>query len=128
MTGERLGGGEVPATVRNLIRNADAIVALLARRFRLGEAEMKLWDTYPCVRDEPTYGYQLEKRATAIVENGVEIAGAFSGYERIAFEREQWESAATELQRTLLLWTGQLVSGEHRGFEPVSESELLRTC
>jgi len=50
VTGERLGGGEVPATVKTLIRNADAIVALLTRRFRIGEAEMKLWDTYPCVR------------------------------------------------------------------------------
>jgi TIR domain-containing protein len=108
ITGDRLGGGEVPATVKNRIRSADAVVALLTRRYRIGDAELKLWDTYPWVRDELAYGYQLEKRAIAIVESGVEVAGAFTGYERITFERERWAAALGELEKTLLLWTGQL--------------------
>lgn len=108
VTGERLGGDEVPSAVKNRIRNAGSLVALLTRRYRIGEPKMKLWDTHPWVRDELTYGYQLGKPAIAIVESGVEVAGAFSTYERITFESERWELAIDKLQETLLLWTGQL--------------------
>jgi hypothetical protein len=108
VTGERLGGSEVPRTVKDRIRTADATIALLTRRYRLGDPKLKLWDTYPWVRDELNYAYQLDKPAIAIVETGVEIAGAFSTYERITFEREQWAVALKKLEETLLLWTGGL--------------------
>ncbi len=42
------------------------------------------------------------------MEAGVEVAGAFSNYERITFDVEHWEAALADLEKTLLVWTGQL--------------------
>ncbi len=40
VTGERLGGGEVPSAVKERIRSADSLIALLTRRYRIGEPEL----------------------------------------------------------------------------------------
>ena len=108
VTGKRLGGGEVPSAVKDRIQSADSLIALMTRRYKIAEPNLELWDTYPWVRDELTYGYQLRKPAIAIVESRVEVAGAFSTYERITFDRGHWNSAIEALDQTLLLWTGHL--------------------
>ena len=108
VTGGRLGGGEIPSVVKDRIRGADSLIALMTRRYKIGGSEIEFWDSHPWVRDELTYGYHLDKPAIPIVESGVEVAGAFSNYERITFDRDDWDSAIKALEQTLLLWTGRL--------------------
>jgi hypothetical protein len=108
VTGERLGGDVLSAAIEGRIRKADSLIALMTRRYTIGEPEMHLWDTYPFVRDELFLGYKLKKPAIALVENNVEIVGIYSERERINFERKDWDAAIRELEKTLLLWTGKL--------------------
>lgn len=101
VTGERLGGGGVTREIRERISECDGLVAILTRRDRL---ERGAWTTHDWVNSELQFARDREKPAIALVEDGVEVGGAYSEHERIHFTRERLAEALLALSETVGEW------------------------
>lgn len=102
--GRRNAGGELTQEIMSTIARSDALVAMMTRRERIGRQEDGRWRTHPWVRDELNHGRGLNLHAIALVEEGVEIEGAYASHEFIRFERNAPLEAFLALSDTLRQW------------------------
>ena len=93
ITGRRLGGQSLSEAIKAKINQADGLIALLTRREQLTNG---MWTTHDWVRDELNFARITKLPAIALVEDDVQISGAFGEHERIHFNR------ATDLWKTFL--------------------------
>jgi hypothetical protein len=106
--GRRLGGGPLRPEVEQLIDGSHGLIALMTRGDPVGGADANRWVTHPWVRDEYGYARSRDKLTIALVENGVEVEGAYSDYERIPLDRDSPLEAVLALSETLLRWRMRL--------------------
>lgn len=107
VTGRRLGGAEL-GTIKQLIQDADCLVALMTRRHQIGEHFDGVWDSHPWIRDELFYAYVIGKPAIALVETGVEFGGLLADHEYIALDRKRLQIGLDALSKTVEVWTGAI--------------------
>lgn len=103
-TGRRLAGGPLTEEIWQLIDDSDGLIALKTRRERVGDPGQNRWRSSPWIDDEYRHAVENSKHAIAMVEDGVEIGGAFQHYERIPFDRSDPLDAFLVLSETLRLW------------------------
>ncbi|AGA33404.1 hypothetical protein TVNIR_1742 [Thioalkalivibrio nitratireducens DSM 14787] len=101
ITGERLAGEQLTPAVQRRIDSSDALVALLTRRDELLGGG---WTTHQWVLDELAYARAHNKRAIAVVEDGVNNGGMYQPHERIALNRDQPVESLLILSETIGLW------------------------
>ncbi len=101
VTGERLGGEQLTPEVQRRIEGCAALVALLTRRDARQDGK---WTTHQWVLDELSWARGKQKRAIAMVEDGVDVGGMFQSHEQIPFRREDPIQAFLRLSETLGLW------------------------
>ncbi len=104
VTGRRLAGQAVDDEIFRRIEETDALVAVMTRRETLGDAAEGRFTTHPYVRDELNHARAKEKLSIAILEQGVEIEGAYRDRERIAFDRAQPLPTFLALSESLRQW------------------------
>lgn len=100
-TGRHLGGHELLDEIKKIIDRSDALIALATRREELQNGK---WHTHPWVRDEYTYARAHDIPAIIMIEEGVEIGGAYDRHEYIVFKRDDPAPAFLKLAKTLGLW------------------------
>jgi hypothetical protein len=100
VTGRRLGGAGLTPAIMRRIEDSDGLVSLLTyREPQPGRPPYSQW-----VWDELQHARQQSKRSIALVEEGVEVGGAFASHEHIPFARTRWTEAIVALSETLGLW------------------------
>ncbi|NOK34754.1 hypothetical protein HMI49_16265 [Corallococcus exercitus] len=99
--GDALGGGAVSPNVKRLIEGADACVGIATPRDPLPNGR---FSTHPWVNSEMVMAQALGKRCIALVEKSVDLQGAFSENERIAYDAGRPLPMITKLGLTLELW------------------------
>jgi hypothetical protein len=104
VTGKKLGGEELTPAVMERIEECDALVALLTRRDQKPTGK---WTTHDWVRDELNHARTRAMRAVALVENDVEVGGAYAEHERIPLDRAVPLDAFLALSETVGLWKRQ---------------------
>ena len=104
VTGKRLGGEALTPAVMQRIEECDALVALLTRRDLKTSGK---WTTHDWVRDELNHARTKGIRAVALVENEVEVGGAYGEHERIPLDRSNPLDAFLSLSDTIGLWKRQ---------------------
>lgn len=108
-SGAALGGGPLSVEVRELIEKSDALIALMTRRDQLASGE---WTTHPWVQDEYGHARSQNKRAIALIEQGVAIGGMYQQNEYIPYNPADSLTAFLRLSATLGVWkkeSGRLV-------------------
>ena len=108
VTGRNLGGEGLTPEIMQRIEESDALVALMTRRDQLGEPEEGRWSTHPWVRDEMNHARGHQVRSIGLVEDGVDMAGAYDEREWIPFNRAAPLAAFLKLSETIWLWRQQL--------------------
>ncbi len=106
ITGKNLGGEALTPAVMERINETDALVALMTRREALPGDNRYM--THPWVRDEMNHARSQQKLAIALVENGVDLAGAYKENEYIPLLRENPTEAMVRLSETLGRWRDRL--------------------
>jgi hypothetical protein len=101
VTGKRLAGEALTPAVMQRIEECDALVALLTRRDLKASGK---WTTHDWVRDELNHARTKGIRAVALLENEVEVSGAFAEHERIPLDRGNPLDAFLALSDTIGLW------------------------
>jgi hypothetical protein len=91
-----------------MIDASDALVALMTKRDELAGGR---WTTHSWVRDELNHARGKEIPAIGMVEQGVEVDGAYADRERITLDPESPLDALLDLAATIHLWK------ERRGFQ-----------
>jgi hypothetical protein len=104
VTGARLGGAALTPAIQQKIEQCDGLVALLTRRDQLVDGS---WTTSDWLRDELNYARARGKQAIALLEEGVNVGGAYGENERIPFQRESLLDACLTLSETVSLWKRQ---------------------
>lgn len=104
ITGKRLGGEALDPAIQARIEQADGLIALLTRRDQLVQGG---WTTHSWVKDELNHARAHNKRAIALVEDGVELAGMYADHERIPFNRDQPLDAMLALAETVGFWKAE---------------------
>ena len=108
VTGERAGGQPLRDRIFRQIQKCDGLVALLTRREALADTGAGVtWTTSEWVKEELNHGRANQLKNIALVENGVNIEGAFIDHERIHFSRENLSEALLSLSATLGLWKSE---------------------
>jgi hypothetical protein len=102
--GRRLAGGALTTAIWQIIDGSDGLIAFKTRRECIGEPGQNRWRSSTWVDDEHRYALNQGKQAIAVVENGVEVGGAFESYERISFDRSEPLEAFLALSETLRVW------------------------
>jgi hypothetical protein len=105
VSGERLGGEQLTPAVQNRIEECEALVALLTRRDARQDGK---WTTHQWVLDELNWARGKQKRAIAMVEDGVDIGGMFQSHEQIPFRRADPIEAFLRLSETLGMWKREI--------------------
>jgi len=100
-TGENLGGGQLTPEVQRRIEECDALIAILTRRDPLQNGG---WTTHQWVLDELVWARAKEKRAIALVEEGVNAGGMFQPHEWVALNRDNPVEALLRLAETVGTW------------------------
>lgn len=100
-TGERAGGEAITPKVMARIDRADGLVALLTQR---EEKTGGGWTTHQWVRDELNHARTNHKRTIALIEEGVDVGGAYAENERIPFDRDDPGPAFLALSETVGMW------------------------
>lgn len=119
--GRRLAGNQLTTEIKKLIDGADALVAFMTRRDRIGEQGRDLWRSSRWIDYEYTHARDQGKQAIALVENGVEDGGPYEGYERIHFERTDMLEAFLALSETLRIWKESIgIPGSSRSGPTIS--------
>lgn len=101
VTGERLGGEQLTPAVKDRIEQSDALVALLTRRDPLAGGG---WTTHQWVKDEIGYARARDRKAIAMVEDGVDVGGMYEPHECIHFSRNDLVETLLILSETVGLW------------------------
>ena len=101
ITGERLGGEALTPSVQARIDQSDGLIALLTRRDKIGKAK---FTTHQWVQDELAYARNKNKRAIALVENGVNIGGMYAPHEYIPYDPLKPLPAFLVLAETIGQW------------------------
>jgi hypothetical protein len=104
VTGRVLDGEGVTPAVLAKVESSDALVALMTRRDRIGNADENRWRTHPWVRDEINHARGKNKPAIALLETGVEPEGAYSDNERLTLDRDNPLKAFLALSERLANW------------------------
>jgi len=100
-TGERLAGEQLTPAVQQRIMNSDALVAILTRRDSKQDGK---WTTHQWVLDEMGYARANNKKAIALVEEGVDIGGMYQSHELIPLIRVNPMHALMRLSDTIGEW------------------------
>jgi hypothetical protein len=101
VTGKSLGGQAITPEVQARIDKADGLIALLTRRDRLAGGG---WTTHDWVKDELAYARGKGKSAIALLEEGVDPAGAYGQNEYIPLDRANAAEALLRLSETIGEW------------------------
>jgi hypothetical protein len=101
VTGERLGGEALTEAVKESINQSDGLIALLTQRDKIGK---KGYTTHQWVQDELTHARANSKRAIALIETGVNVAGMYAANEYIPFDRQNSLPAFLALSDTIGQW------------------------
>lgn len=104
VTGQKLGGEMLTPAVMERIESCDGLVSLLTRREQKASGT---WTTHDWVRDELNHARGKNMRAIAMVEDGVDVGGAYGEHERIHFSRESLEEAFLALSETIGVWKAE---------------------
>jgi len=104
ITGRRLGGGPLTREVMSLIERSHGLIAVMTRRETLGDPADDRWTTHPWVIDELNHARSKSIPAIAIVQDGVQVNGAYQEHERIKFTKDSLLDAFLALSETLRLW------------------------
>lgn len=100
-TGERLGGEALTPSIKARINDVDGLVAVLTRRDQLVSGT---WTTHQWVQDELAHARSLGKKAIALVEEGVAVAGMYQPNEHLVLRSGAWLDAFLDLSETLAVW------------------------
>jgi hypothetical protein len=103
VTGEDLGGGPLTTEIMKRIEQSDSLVALMTKR----NDPSAYGGTHPWVVEEFKHAMGHQKRAIALVESGVTVAGAYKDHERIEFTREELLKGFLKLSRTIGNWKSE---------------------
>jgi hypothetical protein len=99
---DRLGGEAITRAVQKLIDDSDALIALLTRRDKKANGS---WTTHDWVKDELTYARSSRnKKAIALIENGVEVGGMNFDHEHVELDRARPHLALLALSDTIGQW------------------------
>ena len=101
ITGQNLGGGNIPQGVRDLILKCDGLVALLTRRHQLSDGN---WTTHEWVKNEVNLARSENKKTVSLVEDRVQINGMFQAHEKIPYNKEDEMSVFLRLSDSLKIW------------------------
>jgi len=104
VTGRRLGGGALTQQIMERIEGCDGCVALMTKRDQIVDPAEERWNTHPWVTDELNHARGQGVRAYALVENDVEVGGAYQEREWVAFDRAAPLAAFLALTDTIRLW------------------------
>ena len=102
VTGKRAGGQPLRARIFQQIEKSDALVAVMSRREPINGGPA--YTTSPWVMDELNHGRDQKINTISLVEEGVQIGGAYTDHERIHFKRETFADTLLALSTTLGLW------------------------
>ena len=104
VTGQRLGGEALTPAVMQRIESCDGLVSLLTRREQKTSGG---WTTHQWVINELNHARSKQIRAIALVEDGVDVSGAYGERERIHFNRQALPEAFLALSETIGLWKSE---------------------
>jgi hypothetical protein len=107
VTGRHLGGGALTPQVMRRIESTEALVALMTRRTRV-EGDGGQWHTHPWVVEELAHARAKNKLTIPLVEDGVDLGGAYQEHERIELSRDDPLDALLALSSTLRVWRQEL--------------------
>ena len=96
LTGERLGGEDLPAEIKRRIDACDALICLLTERPADRNND---W-----VRDERAHADAKGKRIIAVVQKGLDDGGLYQNRERIEYDPADPVPSLLKLSATLGLW------------------------
>jgi hypothetical protein len=105
ITGEGLGGDALTPAVQTRIDGCDAVVGLLTQRDAIQNGG---FTTHQWVLDEIAYARNKGKRAIAIVESGVNVAGMYQPHEYIPLDRASLLPTFIRLSETVGLWKREM--------------------
>jgi hypothetical protein len=99
--GRRLGGQPLWSEIERRIKGTDGLVALMTRRDQLSNGD---WDTHPWVLQEFAIARTNGRRTIAVIETGVPVPGAVSGFESLLLDRASPLSTFIALSETIGHW------------------------
>jgi hypothetical protein len=105
ITGERLGGEQLTDAVKVRILECDGVVGLLTRRDQLAAGG---WTTHEWVKQELQFARDKEKRAIAMVEDGVLVEGMAAPHEHIPMQRNDVVDPMIILAETMANWRREI--------------------
>jgi hypothetical protein len=127
LRGTRLGGRPLTPEVMRRIDSTDALIALMTRRDELEAPGSGRWITHPWVRDELNHARDGSKHTIAVVEEGVELDGAYGENERISLDRENPLDALLALSETIALRRDEIGVRRRIHIRPDEIGQILRT-
>lgn len=105
VTGEILGGQGLTQQIQARIKESDAVIALFTREQKLEGKEE--WLPTQWVRDEYSSARGRSQLAIAMIEQGVQLNGAYSENEHIKLDRGAQAEAFIRLSETIGLWRAE---------------------
>jgi hypothetical protein len=118
VSGERAGGGALDDVIFRRIKSCNALVALVTKRADGGPSQ---W-----VVEELNYARAHEKPAIPLVETGVQLGGAYAGWEQIPLDVENPTEALVRLSETLALWKARVGLARRVQLTPDSIGQQFR--
>lgn len=101
ITGEDLGGEQLTPAVQKRIDDCDGLIGLLTQRDQLAGGG---WTTHPWVLDEIGYARTKQKKAIAVVENGINVGGMYQPQEWIPLDPDTPLTTLMKLSKTIGQW------------------------
>jgi hypothetical protein len=101
VTGRVIAGGQLTEEIMKRIQGCDALVALATRGAALNAGG---YVSHPWVLDEIAHARSIDKKAVAVFEDQVQIAGAWAQHERIDYRRDNPLPAFLRLSETVGSW------------------------
>ena len=105
VTGEILGGQGLTQQIQTRIKESDAVIALFTREQKLEGKEE--WLPTQWVRDEYSSARGRSQIAIEMIEQGVQLNGAYSENEHIKLDRAAQSEAFIRLSETIGLWRAE---------------------
>lgn len=104
-TGKDLEGEQLTPAVQQRIEDCHALVGILTRRDRKNDGQ---WTTHQWVQEEINWARGKDRKAIALVEQGVDLGGMSQSHEYILLEKNKPLKALLTLSDTIGLWTREL--------------------
>jgi hypothetical protein len=118
VSGERAGGGALNDVIFKRIESCDAVVAVVTKRADGGPSQ---W-----VLDELNHARAHDKSAIPLVENGLQLGGAYAHWEQIPLAVDNPTEALVRLSETLALWKQQIGLARRVQLTPDSIGQQFR--